>query len=1065
MSYGKPVLVIGLLLALGLPSVPVPAVRADSSGTLVTTLPTPTADASAVWTGHYAYIFGGRYSSQNGLIVLNNIVRFDPVAGTTQVMNGALPTARWGTSAFWDGHNAYIFGGADASGKPLSQIVEYNITTDSATSLSVSLPTGLYWSAASGSGAIAFLFGGVHVASCQDAVCGISSILRFDPSRQTVRTMNASLPISNAGAAAAPVGQDIYILGGYNASAAIYDYNISHDSIILLSPSLPLRPGWESAFSDGHNVFAVGGWSVANGGTMAGISQFNPVLDVSQTMASGLGRDACSAPTVWNGTTAFVFGGRSGAACYNPPSFGGGESDLSLIQTYALQPGAPMGLYGYSGPDAHNITIRWQPPPSNSYSTITGYNIYRDGVFVQSLATAASSVVDTSVPTGSHSYVVTAYSPSGESPKTETTGVATYGVPSSPTLSTKAGPGVGQITLHWSTPASNGGLAVTAYRVLRSSSSGAEAAIQDTTGLSYVDTGLPAGSTGYYEVEAINHEGASPPSAQSSATTFTYPSTPYSFQITSGPQAGQLNLSWSPPSASGGEPVTSYRVYRGNASGSETFLRNVSSTTLGDTGLANNATYYYRISAVTAVGEGPLCGEQAGSTFAGPGVPTHVVAFAGPGRGNVTIQWQSPPYTGGTPVTQYELLGGSNATSLAVVANTTTLNFTDHGLANSQQRFYTVSAKNIVGLGLASLPVSVSSFAPPTVSISVSTPPYYADQAIQFSAAASAKQGTISTIAWSFGYSTTGAISTTTHSYSSVGNYTVSVTATDSYGLTGTVSKVIEVVATPPSSGAGTNQSSSSGSSSSSTGSATAPGANANTTNTGGTGSQTGNNPGSASSASTRNGSESAGSGSSQSGSTGTTQSRAGGSGEQFNVLPVPSASGSDHDVSQKTVALGDSYSDDLFAVGKGSHVKVAVEVVNGGPVVVFIAPLDNLLKYPLNHVLDEAANMTVNKGSPRALYWTAPDDQTYGVVVDNGGYGHFLGRSDAVINYARWDSIFTDFYQQDAPQAGATSQEVGGGHQAASGANGKTATPGFAAAALILAAGGAGLVMAKRRR
>jgi fibronectin type 3 domain-containing protein len=68
-----------------------------------------------------------------------------------------------------------------------------------------------------------------------------------------------------------------------------------------------------------------------------------------------------------------------------------------------------------------------------------------------------------------------------------------------------------------------------------------------------------------------------------------------------------VSLSWSAPSLDGGSPVTSYRVYRGTSAGSEAFLASASAaTSYVDTGASNGTTYYYKVSAVNANGEGPL---------------------------------------------------------------------------------------------------------------------------------------------------------------------------------------------------------------------------------------------------------------------------------------------------------------------------------------------------------------------------------------------------------------------------------------------------------------------------
>jgi type II secretory pathway pseudopilin PulG len=70
--------------------------------------------------------------------------------------------------------------------------------------------------------------------------------------------------------------------------------------------------------------------------------------------------------------------------------------------------------------------------------------------------------------------------------------------------------GSGQVTLTWSAPSSNGGSAITSYKVYRGTSSGGEAYIT-TLGnvLTTTDTGLAASTTYYYKVTAVNIVGES----------------------------------------------------------------------------------------------------------------------------------------------------------------------------------------------------------------------------------------------------------------------------------------------------------------------------------------------------------------------------------------------------------------------------------------------------------------------------------------------------------------------------------------------------------------------------
>lgn len=85
------------------------------------------------------------------------------------------------------------------------------------------------------------------------------------------------------------------------------------------------------------------------------------------------------------------------------------------------------------------------------------------------------------------------------------------------------------------------------------------------------------------------------------------PTAPLSLQAV--PGDALVTLQWQEPASDGGSAITSYRVYRGAASGSETFLDTSPYFWYSDTAVSNGVTYYYEVSAVNADGEGPRSGE------------------------------------------------------------------------------------------------------------------------------------------------------------------------------------------------------------------------------------------------------------------------------------------------------------------------------------------------------------------------------------------------------------------------------------------------------------------------
>jgi fibronectin type 3 domain-containing protein len=170
-------------------------------------------------------------------------------------------------------------------------------------------------------------------------------------------------------------------------------------------------------------------------------------------------------------------------------------------------------------------------------------------------------------------------------------------------LNVAAAAGSAKVTLTWAHPASDGGSAIMNYRIYRSTATGQEtelARIGNVT--TFVDTNLTNGTRYFYKVAAENAVGVGAQSGEVSATPVaaTAPPTPLNVKAVPAKPRG-IALSWS---ASAG--ATGYQIYRGTASGGETFLVSVGATTsYKDTTAASGVTYYYTIVATNAVGASP----------------------------------------------------------------------------------------------------------------------------------------------------------------------------------------------------------------------------------------------------------------------------------------------------------------------------------------------------------------------------------------------------------------------------------------------------------------------------
>ena len=284
--------------------------------------------------------------------------------------------------------------------------------------------------------------------------------------------------------------------------------------------------------------------------------------------------------------------------------------------------------------------------------------------------------------------------------------------------------GSGKVTLTWLAPALNGGSAITGCKIYRGTSSGGET-LYHTIGivaLSYNDTSVSWGVTYYYKISAVNAVGESLLTGEDSATpTATVPGQPGDLLGT--PGNTQVTLTWS-AAADHGSVVTSYKVYRSLTSGAEALRATLGNVlTYADTSLTNGQTYYYKVSAVNAVGEGVLSSEvgpvMPRST---PGIPTGLAAT--PGDALVVLDWAAPLDDGGQAIINYKVYRGTSSgaeTYLTTVGNV--LTFTDTGRTNGVTYFYKVSAVNSVGEGASSYEVSATPSTVPTAPTLTSATP------------------------------------------------------------------------------------------------------------------------------------------------------------------------------------------------------------------------------------------------------------------------------------------------------------------------------------------------------
>ncbi len=251
------------------------------------------------------------------------------------------------------------------------------------------------------------------------------------------------------------------------------------------------------------------------------------------------------------------------------------------------------------------------------------------------------------------------------------TGSSGATAPSAPTGLGASAVSTSQIDLSWTAPSSNGGSAITGYKIAQSlnGSSTWSTLVANTgkTTTSYSNTGLLASTAYTYRVSAINAAGTSSPSNIASATTIglgntTVPSAPTGLGATA-ISSSQINLSWTAPSSNGGSAITGYEIDRSADAGTtwSTSVANTGNTgvTYSNTGLSANTTYTYRVSAINAAGTSSTSNTASATTLVGTTtgstVTVTVKAIGLTDGSQITGLWTTLKFNGTTIKSGYTL--------------------------------------------------------------------------------------------------------------------------------------------------------------------------------------------------------------------------------------------------------------------------------------------------------------------------------------------------------------------------------------------------------------------------
>ncbi len=303
-------------------------------------------------------------------------------------------------------------------------------------------------------------------------------------------------------------------------------------------------------------------------------------------------------------------------------SAGESVATTAVSATPATVPDAPTDVE--TAPGNTEVTVSWTAPSDTGGADITDYTVYwadsagvtTDSSTNKSTGTADTSLTITGLTNGlSYYFIVTATNSIGESVATTAVSATPATVaPDAPTDVATA-PGNTEVTVSWTAPSDTGGADITDYTVYWADSAGVttDSSTNKSTGTadtSLTITGLTNGLSYYFIVTATNSIGESVASTEVSATpTPVVPDEPTAVAAVSGPGAGEVTVSWTAPSDTGGADITDYTVYW-DTKAIVTVVpdTNKKSTGNADTsllvdGLINGLSYYFIVTATNSAGE------------------------------------------------------------------------------------------------------------------------------------------------------------------------------------------------------------------------------------------------------------------------------------------------------------------------------------------------------------------------------------------------------------------------------------------------------------------------------
>jgi len=270
------------------------------------------------------------------------------------------------------------------------------------------------------------------------------------------------------------------------------------------------------------------------------------------------------------------------------------------------------------------------------------------------------------------------------------------------------------VTLQWDVPASNGGSAITDYKVEVSGNGGSvwtELTHAESNNLAFDVSGLLKNHAYSFRVSSVNSIGASEPSSLLTVTTLsTIPGAPTDF-VTSSITSTSASLAWSAPTDTGGVALSDYKV-EVSRDGSPTWneITHAASTSrvMGLTGLAPGTKYFVRISAKNSMGYSTFLEGEVTTELALPSAPQNI-RHSSLATTTVTLQWDVPASNGGSAITDYKVEVSSGCVRYKEISRdpSNNLAFNVTGLKAGTKYCFRVSTKNEIGYSPITAPLQL----------------------------------------------------------------------------------------------------------------------------------------------------------------------------------------------------------------------------------------------------------------------------------------------------------------------------------------------------------------------